>query len=97
MKFKVILATDDEHVLGANGSIPWKSPEDMDYFRKLTSFSPFHQTPNILICGRKTWESMKTLKLPGRTLHVVSRNAGVLNQERNAAKTIFYGSFEEAL
>ena len=40
---------------------------------------------------------MKTLKLPGRTLHVVSRNAGLLHQEHAAANTLFYRSFEEAL
>lgn len=97
MKFKVILATDNDHTLGVNGRIPWNSPEDLEYFRQMTSFSPFSNTPNILICGRKTWESIKTLKLPGRTLHVVSRNAGHLHQEHTAGNTLFYGSFEEAL
>lgn len=95
MKFKVIVATDTNDVLGVNGTIPWKSSEDLQYFRTVTSFTPFHSQPNILICGRRTWDSMKRVTLHQRTLFVVSRNAPSLTTDRD--NVFFYSSFQEAL
>ena len=72
-KFKVILATSRNNVLGNKNSIPWigKYPKDLKYFQKITSFSPTSNN-NVVIMGRKTWESLPPKKLPNRTPIVVS-------------------------
>ena len=95
MKFNVILATDTNNILGANGKLPWNSIEDLEYFKTTTSFTPFRNNDNILICGRKTWESMKHLTLPNRKLYVVSRNATSFHSKH--PNVHFYSSFQEAL
>jgi len=73
-RFKVILATSRNHILGNNNSIPWigKYPEDLSYFQKLTTFSPIKEQKNIVIMGRKTWESLPPRKLPNRIPIVIS-------------------------
>ena len=73
-KFKVILATSRNHILGHNNSIPCigKYPGDLRYFQKLTTFTPFTQHQNIVIMGRKTWESLPPKKLPNRIPVVIS-------------------------
>lgn len=74
-KFNVILATSTNHVLGHNCSIPWlgKFPKDLQYFKKITSFSPCSSYKNIVIMGRKTWESLPDTKLPNRIPIVISQ------------------------
>lgn len=54
-------------VIGADGSIPWRLPEDLARFRSLTTGHP-------VIMGRRTWESLppRFRPLPGRENLVVS-------------------------
>jgi dihydrofolate reductase len=74
-RFSVILATNHEDALGLNNELPWRISEDLQYFRRVTSYTPYPDTNNILICGRKTWESFGSQPLPGRTLFVVTSKA----------------------
>ena len=53
-------------VIGSGNKIPWHLPEDFKWFKKLT-------TGNIVIMGRKTFESIGK-PLPNRTTIVVSRS-----------------------
>src|SRR3954470_23699091 len=55
-------------VIGRDGQLPWKLPEDLKHFKKLTLGHP-------VIMGRKTWESLPKA-LPGRENIVVTRKAG---------------------
>ncbi|OGZ04435.1 MAG: hypothetical protein A2648_01695 [Candidatus Lloydbacteria bacterium RIFCSPHIGHO2_01_FULL_41_20] len=52
-------------IIGQNGRLPWKVPEDMENFRELTMGSP-------IIFGRKTWELLPG-KLHGRKVVVLSK------------------------
>ena len=74
-KFKVILATSKNNILGNKNSIPWmgKYPKDLKYFQELTSFSPIPNIKNNVIMGRKTWESLPKNKLPNRNPIIVSK------------------------
>lgn len=65
--YNAILATDEQGGIGKNNSIPWRVPEDMEYFRTLTY-------GHIVVMGRKTWESIpaKFRPLPGRENIVLS-------------------------
>jgi dihydrofolate reductase len=49
-------------VIGADGELPWRLPEDLALFRELT-------TGSTVVMGRRTWESLpeRFRPLPGRT------------------------------
>jgi dihydrofolate reductase len=74
-------------VIGRDGGIPWRIPEDMARFRELT-------TGHAVVMGRKTWESLPDgfRPLPGRDNVVVTRNLEWTAQGADRA-----GSFEDAL
>lgn len=93
-RFSVILATNHQHVLGIHNELPWKNSDDLQYFREVTTYSPYPDTKNIIICGRKTWESFGCRKLPGRTLFVVTSKASQLTSN---ASVFFLSSFDKAV
>jgi dihydrofolate reductase len=66
----LVAAVASNGVIGVNGQLPWRLPEDLKRFKRLTLGHP-------VIMGRKTWESLGKLKpLPGRENIVVTRSAG---------------------
>lgn len=66
-RISLVLARADNGVIGAEGAIPWRIPEDMRRFKALTLGKP-------VIMGRKTWDSLPKKPLPGRTNIVVTRD-----------------------
>ena len=62
----LVAAVADNGVIGREGDIPWRIPEDMRHFREVT-------TGHSLVMGRVTYDSIGR-PLPGRTNIVVSRN-----------------------
>ena len=74
-------------VIGRDGGIPWRLPEDMAHFRELTMGHP-------VVMGRRTWESLpdQFRPLPGRGNVVVTRNPDWSAQGADRV-----GSLEEAL
>lgn len=60
-----IVAVDNNWGIGYDGELLERIPEDIKYFRELTE-------NNIVIMGRKTWDSLPTQPLPGRTNVVIS-------------------------
>lgn len=74
---KIIVAHDLERGIGnKNSGIPWKIPEDMAHFRRLT----MGQT---VIMGRKTAETIN-MPLKGRTNIVLSRGYDLSTLPQNA-------------
>lgn len=67
-RVSLIVAVARNGVIGRNGSLPWRLPEDLAHFKRTTMGSP-------IIMGRKTWESIGK-PLPGRRNIVVSRTPG---------------------
>jgi dihydrofolate reductase len=74
-------------VIGRDGDIPWRLPEDVEHFKNLT-------TGHAVVMGRRTWDSLpdRFRPLPGRRNVVVTRNAGWSADDAERA-----GSVEEAL
>jgi dihydrofolate reductase len=62
----LIVAVADNGVIGSNNALPWRLPEDMRHFKRVTMGKP-------IVMGRKTFESIGK-PLPGRTNIVVTRN-----------------------
>jgi len=69
MKISLIVAMAENRVIGRRGKLPWRIPEDMKHFRKLTMGKP-------IIMGRKTFEAIGAA-LPGRTNIVITRGPGI--------------------
>ena len=63
----IIVATDAQRGIGINNTLPWKLPEDLAHFKRLT-------TGNPIIMGRKTFDSIGR-PLPNRRNIVITRNA----------------------
>lgn len=61
----MIVACDMNNVIGYENKLPWHLPEDMKYFKRMT-------TGSTVVMGRKTYESIGR-PLPNRTNVIVSR------------------------
>jgi dihydrofolate reductase len=87
LKVALVAAVARGRVIGRDGGIPWRLPEDMRRFRELTMGHP-------VVMGRKTWESLpdQFRPLPGRGNVVVTRSPDWSTQGADRA-----GSIEDAL
>jgi dihydrofolate reductase len=68
----LLVAVAANGVIGRDNRIPWRLPEDLAYFKRLTLGHP-------VVMGRKTYESIIASlgkPLPGRTNIVVTRQPG---------------------
>jgi dihydrofolate reductase len=65
MTVHLIVARSRNGVIGREGQLPWKLPEDLAYFKRTT-------LGHSIIMGRKTWDSLGR-PLPGRVNIVISR------------------------
>lgn len=63
----IIVATDAQGGIGINNTLPWRLPEDLAHFKRVTSGHP-------IIMGRKTFDSIGR-PLPNRRNIVITRNA----------------------
>ena len=60
-----IVAVDNNWGIGYDGQLLEHIPEDMKYFRELTE-------GNIVVMGRKTWDSLPIKPLPNRTNVIIT-------------------------
>ena len=56
--FDVLVAHDNEYGIGIDNQLAWNIPEDMSFFRELTSRTTCSDKKNIVFMGRKTYESI---------------------------------------
>jgi dihydrofolate reductase/thymidylate synthase len=61
IELNFIVCIDSKGGISKDGKIPWKITEDTTYFRD-TITRKFNGKPNIIICGKKTFESMGSVK-----------------------------------
>jgi len=66
MLISLIVAMDDNGVIGADGGLPWRLSADLQHFREITMGKP-------IVMGRKTHESIGR-PLPGRENIVLTRD-----------------------
>lgn len=62
----LMVAMDENRLIGKNNKLPWYLPADLQYFKKVTMGHP-------IVMGRKTFESIGRV-LPGRENVIVTRN-----------------------
>lgn len=90
MKIAIIAAHDEHLLIGKNGSIPWHFSDDLRRFKQKTMGHP-------IIMGRKTYESIGSRPLPGRTNVVISRNPEYLKKISDSENVRGYQKMEQAL
>lgn len=81
---KILVAFDENRVIGKNNALIWHLPADLKRFKALT-------TGHVIIMGRKTFESIGR-PLPNRTTIVISRQ-----QDLQIDGVILTHSVEEAI
>lgn len=81
---KILVACDENRVIGKNNTLIWHLPADLKRFKELT-------TGQVIIMGRKTYESIGR-PLPNRINIVITRQTGYQPEG-----VIIVHSLEEAL
>lgn len=67
MNISLVVAMDENRLIGAGNGLPWRLPADLKHFKRITMGHP-------MVMGRRTWESIGR-PLPGRTSIVVTGQA----------------------
>ena len=79
-----IVAVNNDWEIGFNGGLLEHIPEDLKYFKTLTS-------GHVVVMGRKTWDSLPKKPLPDR-LNIV-----ITSQERHFGEMTAFIPFSEAV
>lgn len=95
--FFVIAAACRNNGIGYMNQLPWNLKNEMKYFNKMTTESPDSTHKNIMIMGRKTWNSIpaKYRPMKDRTNVVLSRTVSTI-EDRDSVDHIF-SSLPDAL
>lgn len=74
-KATIVAAMDSKMCgLGFEGTMSWHVRSDMKHFKTLTSKKKNSNIRNVLVCGRKTFESIGSMNLPDRHMIILSNN-----------------------
>ena len=87
MNISIIVAVDENFLIGDNNKLPWHLPSDMKFFKEKT-------TGHCVITGRKNYDSIpeKFRPLPNRTNIIITRQNNF-----SAPGAIIVNSVEDAL
>lgn len=90
---EAIVATDEYGGFSKNNQIPWYIKKDLQAFRRITTKTKEKHQTNIVMMGRKTFESMGCRLLPNRINIVLTRNPESLQKQPDFT----FSSLEEAI
>lgn len=83
MRYELIVAINKKNVIGLNGNLPWRIPEDLQIFKTITE-------RHIVIMGRKTFESLPNGQLQNRINIVLTKTPEKYREKENPE--LFYCS-----
>ena len=63
----IIVACDENNLIGDGNKLPWHLPEDLKHFKETTD-------GHVIIMGKNTWMSLPRKPLPRRINCIISRN-----------------------
>ncbi|MBN1869583.1 MAG: dihydrofolate reductase [Candidatus Omnitrophica bacterium] len=74
--FNIVVSIDLKKGIGKDGALPWDLNGDIRHFREITAKARSPKKKNVVVMGRKTWESIpqEFRPLPERTNIVLTRN-----------------------
>ncbi|KAK4416694.1 Bifunctional dihydrofolate reductase-thymidylate synthase [Sesamum alatum] len=77
--YQVVVAATPDMGIGKNGKLPWRLPGDLKFFKEITATTSDPNKKNVVMMGRRTWESIppQFRPLPG-CLNVVLSRSGIL-------------------
>ena len=87
MMISMVAAMAENRVIGKDNKMPWHLPADLKHFKAVTLGKP-------VVMGRKTFESVGSKPLTGRTNIIISRQEGLTSQYDNVW---FATSLDEAI
>ncbi len=67
MIVSMVMAMDENRLIGKSGGLPWHIPRDLKWFKANTLGKP-------IVMGRRTWDSLPIKPLPGRPNIVLTRD-----------------------
>jgi len=76
----IVVAFNEDRVIGAKGDMPWHIPEDLRHFKRVTM-------GHAILMGRKTYESIGR-PLPGRRNIVITRNTNAVFEGCEVASSL---------
>ena len=86
-KFSLIVCVNTKNVIGNDNDLLYKIKEDLQNFKRMT-------TNNVVIMGRKTYESLPKHPLPNRINIVITRD---LNYKVDCDDVFVVNSVEDAI
>ena len=87
MNFELIVALNNDGIIGINNRIPWHIPEDLIRFKKMTE-------NNIVVMGRKTFDSLPSANRPLKNRINIVLTSTPEKYEDNEDKTLFFSNEE---
>ena len=97
VKFDIIVAHDDSYGIGFDNELAWSLPEDMVFFRDLTSKTKSLDKQNIVFMGRKTYESIpKKFRPLSNRINIVLTRSRVWAEEGVIVKNNIQDVFDYA-
>lgn len=66
-RISLIVAMDQNRLIGKDGGLPWRLPNDLQHFKR-------HTVGKTVLMGRRTWDDIKK-PLPNRENWVLTRDA----------------------
>ena len=80
MGLSIVVAMDNNGLIGKDNQLPWHLPADLAYFKKIT-------TGKSILMGRKTYDSIGR-PLPNRRNIVITRNPKIIIPECEVVSSI---------
>ena len=81
-KYNMIVAyTFGKQGIGKDNALPWHIPKDMSYFKTITTIEYVKDKGNVVVMGRKTWDSIpnKFKPLSGRMNIIITGNQDLVD------------------
>jgi len=79
--FNIIVACSENRVIGRGGRLPWRIPEDWQYFRRTT-------TGATVVLGRISFESWRSVMEDERHAVVLTRNDRLASDRVQTARSL---------
>ncbi|MCK5012677.1 MAG: dihydrofolate reductase [Candidatus Omnitrophica bacterium] len=75
----IIIAIDTKNGIGKDDALPWDLTADLEHFRAITSTTRSPKKKNVVVMGRKTWDSIpqEYRPLPNRMNIILTQNKGL--------------------
>jgi dihydrofolate reductase len=94
----IIVASSLDYGIGFQNKLCWNIPEELKYFRNITSSCINKNTKNCIIMGKNTWYSLPNAPLQNRINIIISYNDydKIKNEITDMKDVIVFKSMEDA-